>query len=182
VVSSLDFTKLSMKYLYILSFCALLACKGTKDTSSNTMNDQSKTTLSATTNQVKTYQELATEKLGDAKSITYEMNTSKSIVLCKKVTFTKNIPMGAAGSKPVASNTGNVQFIVVDIAKGKILHERSIAYGSVQWEDDRQIKIVEVMGAAMPNNPNMYLYDVISGKKTPIKQPNDLGVDKFEKP
>ena len=168
-----------MRHFYILLLGAsLLACKGTKETSTAKADT---TKNSSTTTTVKSYETLATERLGDKDGkIQYEMNASKNYALCKVVSISKNIPMTPAGGTPVNTvGSGNVKFIVVNIAQGDVVLEKSIAYGSVAWHSDTQLKIVEIMGANMPNNPNTYLYNVVTGKKTSIE--NIKGEDKLEK-
>ena len=166
-----------MKYFAIVLLISFISCKGSKESSAN-LSAEASTTTQVTQKQVTTYTELATEKLGEG--VKFFKNKSETLVLCKKVTFSKNIPMGRPGaSTPVSSSgAGNVQLMVINIASGKVLYEQSIAYGSADWASDTQLRIVHVMGANMPNNPNMYLYDVLSKEKTPIDNGNIKKIEK----
>lgn len=162
-----------MKYLAILVLISFISCKGTQDSSANLIAESSKTSQK-TSKQVKTYQELAVEKIGEG--VKFFKNKSETLVLCKKMTISKNIPMGNAGNfggggaAIVPAGAGNVQCIVVKIESGEILFEQSIAYGGIDWATDTQLRIFSVMGANMPNNPNMYLYDVLTKEKTAVTQ------------
>lgn len=158
-----------MRYIFIALFISLFSCKGTQESSSNLTADSEKNTSKLTTQtvktSVKTYQELATEKLGK-ENIQYKMNGSKTLVLCKVVKMTKNIPMSPAGGKaPAVAASGSCKLIVVNIEKGKVIFEKSIAFGNADWASDTELHILEVQGAYMPGKSGPYLYDVIKGMR-----------------
>lgn len=166
-----------MKYIFIVLLCGLLSCKGTKEAKTSTSSSLAAETTTVAANktgkQVGDYKKIATEKIGEG--VQYEMNKSQTLVLCKKVTVSKNIPMSPAGGKGMTggmAGSGNVKLIVINVEQNDVIFEKNIAYGSATWASDTQLKIVEVMGANMPNNPNAYLYDVISKKKTAITSEN----------
>jgi hypothetical protein len=96
------------------------------------------------------------------------MNESKSMVLCKKVTVSKNIPMGTKDSGNLPGGGANVQLMVITIKENKVLYEKSIAYGSAEWENDETLRIIEIMGANLANNPNIYLYNVLTKSRTQL--------------
>lgn len=170
-------TSLNMKYLAIVLLISFISCKGTKESSSNLSAETSRK-AEITTNQVTSYQEIAAEKLGEGAQ--FSKNKSETMVLCKKVTFSKNIPMGQAGIKSpaVPTGAGTVKLIVVNIKQGDVLFEKSIAYGGADWASDTELRIFEIMGAHIPNNPNMYLYNVLTGTKTAITKDNEKKIEK----
>ncbi|MFT5917693.1 MAG: hypothetical protein ACI81T_004210 [Bacteroidia bacterium] len=166
-----------MKNLFLALFLlSLFSCKGTKETR-NIETPKEKLTENTTKKTMASYKEIANDKLGEG--VEFFMNENESMVLCKKTVFSKHIPMGKAGSNNLSGNAANIKLIVINVEKGNILYEKSIAYGSAEWENDTQLRIMEIMGANSANNPNLYLYHVLTGVKTQLN--NGRGGSKIEK-
>ncbi|MGB0521788.1 MAG: hypothetical protein ACPGJS_02450 [Flammeovirgaceae bacterium] len=160
-----------MRYLIFVILLGFFACKGTKESKANLSKESSKNTQTAN-KQVKSYQDIAAEKIGEG--VRFEKNSSGTLVLCKKVTLSKNIPMGQAGNFNKQMSSGKVKLIVVHIEKGEVLYEKTIAHGSAVWANDTQLLISETMGAAVPNNPNVYLVHVKTGKTSAVDKNTNI--------
>ena len=57
---------------------------------------------------------------------------------------------------------------MIELNSNNILYEKSITYGSAEWENDETLRIIEIMGANLANNPNIYLYNVLTKSRTQL--------------
>lgn len=103
----------------------------------------------------KSLSELALEKYGAAATIKF--NKSKSHALVSKTQKDKNAAFSS------------VHFLVYEESTGDTILEDFINQGKVVWLDNNQIKVTVVAGMHKENDSAGYLFDVVTGKRTSIK-------------
>jgi len=131
------------KIVFLLYFiCSVFACSTSKSNTAKYLES-------------KKYQKLAEEKYKN--NIKYSFNQIKSYILCqKKYKPSPSMPQGS------------VSFFVYDLAKDKIIYEKSIDNGDVRWANDYQLQIKIVPGNISDEEDLKkfnYLYDVKEQKK-----------------
>lgn len=103
----------------------------------------------------KSLPELAQEKYGTAATLNF--NKSKSHALVSKVQKDKNAAFSS------------VHFFVYEESTGDIILEEFINQGKAEWLDNNQIKVTVIAGMSGGNDSAGYLFNIITGKRTPIK-------------
>lgn len=136
-----QFQNLNRSYwLLMLSACLLASCSVTKKTKA----------VSEST----AYITLAKEKIGD--KVKYDFNEDRSYVLCQ----------GEPAGGPDNSSFG---FFVFSMKEEKVVLEKTVSSGFVQWLSSREIEVFTTPGF-MRNDQSRdeftQVYDVITGKAT----------------
>jgi len=142
---------ISVKYVLVNSFILLLffGCIQTNKVSQNKSLQSEKT-----------YQQIASEKLGE--KVDFKLNSNKSYVLCQKI----KTALELNPNQPIA-------FFVYDIKKNEIIYEDNIANAKISWYNNTQLKIVMQKGYIVSpedTGKSIYFFDLKSKKKIPLNK------------
>lgn len=110
---------------------------------------------SPTGTSVQTLSEITQEKYGT--SATTSFNKNKTHALVSKVQKDQNAAFAS------------VRFFVFDESKSEIILEDFINQGKVSWQDNEQIRVSVTAGVPQNGASAGYVFNVTTGKKTPIK-------------